>query len=106
MEMTYNKIFRRVTHVNPGVFKSYDIRGKVDIDLNDDFCHKVAKAFADYLPEPGAVVVGYDMRADSARLAKAFMEGVKKQGRDVLDVGLITSDMMYFAIGKYNLAGG
>ncbi len=92
--------------MNPEVFKSYDIRGKVDVDLNDDFCHKVGRAFADYLPEQGDVVIGYDMRPDSARLAKAFIEGVQKQGRNVIDVGLITSDMMYFAVGKYNLAGG
>src|SRR5262245_340869 len=92
--------------MNFAMFKSYDIRGKVGTDLTPRTVSDIARAFADYLPEAGAVAVGRDMRPDSAELAAAFIEGLQTQGRDVMDVGLVTSDMMYFAVGKYNLAGG
>jgi phosphomannomutase len=47
------------------IFKAYDIRGKVGDELNDELARNVARAFADWLPEDGAVAVGYDMRPDS-----------------------------------------
>jgi phosphomannomutase len=87
------------------IFKAYDIRGKVGDELNADLTNKVGKAFADWLPEPGVVAVGRDMRPDSAELAQALIEGLLGQGRDVLDLGEVTSDMSYFAVGKLNLAG-
>jgi phosphomannomutase len=92
--------------VNPAIFKSYDIRGKVGTDLTEESSQQIARAFADYLPEAGIVAVGHDMRPDSSSLAAAFMEGLRKQGRDVWDIGLVTSDMIYFAVGKFDLAGG
>jgi phosphomannomutase len=54
----------------------------------------------------GPVAVGRDMREDSAKLAQSLIEGLRRQGRSVIDVGLVTSDMIYFAIGKRKLAGG
>lgn len=92
--------------MNSSIFKSYDIRGKVGTDLNEQNTNQIARVFADYLPVAGIVAVGRDMRPDSERLAKAFIEGLQTQGRDVLDIGMVTSDMLYFAVGKYNLAGG
>ena len=88
------------------IFKAYDIRGKVGSELSNDLVRDIAKAFADFLPQEGTVAVGRDMRPDSAELAESFIEGLRKQGRDVLDIGEVTSDMIYFAIGKYDLAGG
>lgn len=92
--------------MNKSIFKAYDIRGKVGSELNEDTSNKVARAFADWLPQSGIVAVGYDMRPDSASLAAAFMEGLQQQGREVWDIGQVTSDMIYFAVGKFNLAGG
>jgi phosphomannomutase len=92
--------------VNPAIFKSYDIRGKVGTELTEESSKQIAKAFADYLPEAGIVAVGHDMRPDSSSLAAAFIDGLREQGRDVWDIGLVTSDMIYFAIGKFDLAGG
>jgi phosphomannomutase len=92
--------------VNPAIFKSYDIRGKVGTELTEETSGQIARAFADWLPRQGVVAVGHDMRPDSASLAKAFIEGLRQQGRDVWDIGMVTSDMIYFAIGKFDLAGG
>ena len=88
------------------VFKSYDIRGRVGDELNADFAQKVGRAFADWLPEGGTVAVGRDMRPDSGELADAVIAGLRAQGRDVLDIGQVTSDMIYFAVGSLGLAGG
>ncbi len=92
--------------MNSAIFKSYDIRGRVGTELTSRVANEIARAFADYLPETGVVAVGRDMRPDSEQLATAFIEGLQAQGRDVMDVGMVTSDMVYFAVGKYSLAGG
>lgn len=88
------------------IFKAYDIRGKVGNELDSNFCHIIGQVFGDWLPAKGIVAVGHDMRPDSAELAQSFMQGLVDQGRDVWDLGLVTSDMIYFAVGKWNLAGG
>ena len=88
------------------IFKAYDIRGAVPQDLNEEVAYKVGKALADFLPDQGAVAVGRDMRPDSAELAKAVAKGLTEQGREVWDIGQVTSDMIYFACGHFKLAGG
>lgn len=88
------------------IFKAYDIRGKVGSELTVDICENVGRAFADWLPEDGPVAVGRDMRPDSASLAAAIIEGLRLQGRTVWDIGEVTSDMIYFTVGKFGLAGG
>lgn len=87
------------------IFKSYDIRGKVGTELTPEVVKDIAKAFADWLPTDGVVAVGRDMRPDSEALASEFIAGLNEQGREVWDLGQITSDMAYFAVGKFDLAG-
>lgn len=87
------------------IFKSYDIRGKVGEELTPELCRKIGRAFADWLSTEGPVAIGHDMRPDSRELADAFIAGMREQGRDVWDIGQVTSDMSYFAVGKFNLAG-
>ncbi len=89
------------------IFKSYDIRGKVGEELTPEIVCKIGRAFADWLPESGPVAVGHDMRPDSEALAAALMDGIRQQGRDCWDIGLVSSDMVYFSPGKFpELAGG
>jgi phosphomannomutase len=87
------------------IFLAYDIRGKVSTELTPEIVKNIGRAFADWLPQEGLVAVGRDMRPDSEELSKSLIAGITAQGRDVWDLGLITSDMSYFAIGKYMLAG-
>lgn len=89
-----------------GIFKAYDIRGKVGTELTPDVAERVGKALANWLPNQGTVAVGRDMRPDSAELATAVIAGLRAQGRTVLDIGQVTTDMIYFAVGHFNLAGG
>ncbi|GAC1500958.1 MAG: phosphomannomutase/phosphoglucomutase [Candidatus Saccharimonadales bacterium] len=88
------------------IFKAYDVRGKVGSELTPEVSNKIGRAYADWLPETGTVAVGRDMRPDSKELADALIEGLRTQGRDVWDIGEVTSDMIYFAVGDNNLAGG
>ncbi|MFO0887112.1 MAG: phosphomannomutase/phosphoglucomutase [Candidatus Nomurabacteria bacterium] len=88
------------------IFKAYDVRGKVGSELTPDVVNSIGKAVANWLPTKGSVAVGRDMRPDSEELAKAMINGLVNQGRDVIDVGQVTSDMIYFSAGFYNLAGG
>jgi len=88
------------------IFKSYDIRGKVGSQLTEETAEQIARAYANWLPVKGTVAVGHDMRPDSKNLSRAFIKGLTKQGLDVWDIGEVTSDMIYFAVGKWDLAGG
>lgn len=92
-------------HQLSNIFKAYDIRGLTPTELSPDIAYSIGRAFADFMPK-GKIAVGRDMRTDSKDLAHAFIAGLLKQGREVTDLGLITSDMIYFAVGKYSLAGG
>jgi phosphomannomutase len=88
------------------IFKAYDIRGKVGTELTAEVARLVGSALANWLPANGPVAVGRDMRPDSADLATAVIQGLRARGRDVYDIGEVTSDMIYFAVGHYQLAGG
>lgn len=94
------------------IFKAYDIRGLVPGELNEDITRSIGQALADFLYESveatrnQPVVVGRDMREDSAALAAALTEGLIQQGRDVIDIGQVTTDMIYFATGHLQTAGG
>ncbi len=88
------------------IFKAYDVRGKVGEELNSETLMSIGQAFGQWLPNKGVVAVGRDMRPDSAELAQAIIAGLTAQGRDVWDIGEVTSDMIYFAVGHYGLAGG
>lgn len=88
------------------IFLAYDVRGKVGVDLTTDVAKNIGRSFADWLPKEGMVAIGRDMRPDSAELASALIEGLRTQGRNVLDIGQVTSDMIYYAVGSLDLAGG
>ncbi len=87
------------------IFKAYDIRGKVGSELSDDLLNRVGTAFASWLSSEGPIVVGHDMRPDSKSLAAAFMTGVIGTGRNVINIGMVTSDMAVFAIKELGAAG-
>jgi phosphomannomutase len=86
------------------VFKAYDIRGLVPEELNADLARQVGAAFARYAKAP-TILVGRDMRPSGVELSGAFIEGVLAAGVDVIDLGLIPTDLLYFASGKLDLPG-
>src|SRR6478609_2020838 len=86
--------------------KAYDVRGLVGSQLTPDVTRAIGYAFARFLsPDARSVVVAYDMRDSSPKLAGAFAEGVTTAGLDVVMAGLGSTDMLYFASGRLNLPG-
>lgn len=93
------------------IFKAYDVRGKVGSELNADVAGRIGQSFAAWLASQGSsdnrtIAVGRDMRPDSAELAAALIDGARSQGYNIIDIGEVTSDMIYFVVGHYGLAGG
>ncbi len=85
------------------VFKAYDIRGTVPDQLDAELCRAIGVAFARFATtgmERPRVLVGRDMRPSGVELSGAFSEGVRAQGVDVVDLGLCSTDMLYFAAGR------
>ncbi|MET9018859.1 phosphomannomutase/phosphoglucomutase [Actinopolymorpha sp. NPDC004070] len=87
------------------IFKAYDIRGVVPDDLDADLVRTIGEAYVEVLDRPAAVVVGRDMRVASPELAEAFAAGVTSRGCDVVDIGLASTDELYFASGHLDLPG-
>jgi phosphomannomutase len=81
------------------IFKAYDIRGVYPDELDDDIARRVGNAFVAFT-RPEVVVVGRDMRPSSGSLSAAFAEGATLAGADVIELGLISTDLIYFASGK------
>src|SRR5215211_6840577 len=89
------------------IFKAYDIRGTVPDQLDDDVAGRVGAAFARFAADDGAsrVLVARDMRPSGEGLIRAFADGVTGQGLNVVDLGLASTDLIYFAAGRYDAPG-
>lgn len=90
------------------VVKAYDVRGRSPEQLDTTLVRALAVAFAeetDISGGRGAAVIGRDMRATSPQLCEAFTDGVRSTGADVVDIGLASTDLLYFASGEWNLPG-
>ena len=93
--------------MDESIFKAYDIRGLYPDSLNEDLTQKIGRAYVNYLGLSGSrVVVGRDMRLSSEPLKDAFIQGVTEAGADVLDIGLVSTDALYFAVGHLEEPGG
>jgi phosphomannomutase len=92
--------------VNPlgPIFKAYDVRGTYPDQLDEDAARRIGTAFARFT-DASTIVLGRDCRLSSPALAAAFAEGVTGRGADVIDLGLATTDMLYFASGKLDMPG-
>jgi phosphomannomutase len=93
--------------IDESIFKAYDIRGVYPDSLNEDVARDIGRAFVAYLGLSGSrVVVARDMRLSGEALNTAFIEGVTQSGADVLDLGLVSTDALYFAVGHLEEPGG
>jgi len=86
------------------IFKAYDIRGVVPDELDASVARGVGAAFARFTGAP-RILMGRDMRASGVDLAAAFAEGATGEGADVVDLGLISTDLMYYAAGSLDAPG-
>ena len=91
--------------INADIFKAYDVRGLYPGEINETVAQLIGRGFAAYL-NTGRVAVSHDMRLSSPGLAAAFIDGVCMQGIDVVDCGMLATDMLYFAVASGDLGGG
>jgi len=91
--------------LDPGVFKAYDVRGVYGTELDEDGAYAVGRAYVAQF-EPRRIAVGRDMRLSSPSMAAALIEGAAEGGADVRDIGMVGTEMLYFAVGELELDGG
>jgi phosphomannomutase len=91
--------------LDPKVFKAYDVRGIYADELDEEGARAIARAYVEQF-EPRKIAVGRDMRVSSPSMAAAAIEGAASAGADVLDLGLVGTEMVYFAVGELGLDGG
>lgn len=94
-----------MSKINPTIFKAYDIRGLYPSEVNEEAFRGIGQAFVSLL-QAKRIAVGQDMRLSSPSLASAFVEGARSQGADVVDYGLIGTDMLYYVTVKDQHDGG
>ena len=86
-------------------FKAYDIRGQLGTELDEDIAYRIGRAYAEFL-KPKNVVLGGDVRLTSESLKKALGEGIRDAGSDVIDIGMVGTEQVYFATSHLNAGGG
>jgi phosphomannomutase len=91
--------------LDPKVFKAYDVRGIYASELDEDGAHAIGRAFVEVF-ETKRIAVGHDMRVSSPSMAEAVIRGAAGAGADVLELGLVGTEMVYFAVGELGLDGG
>src|SRR5438445_2582688 len=91
--------------LDPNVFKAYDVRGIYPDELDEAGAYAIGRAYVDEF-EPRTIAVGRDMRLSSPSMADAVMRGAADSGAEVLDLGLVGTEMTYFAVGELGLDGG
>ncbi len=87
------------------VFKAYDIRGIYPEEINELDAYKIAAAYCDFI-KPKKIAIGYDVRLSSPGLQKAAIKAVTDKGVKVVDIGCISTDMLYFTVARYGYDGG
>jgi phosphomannomutase len=94
-----------MSRIDPRIFKAYDIRGIYPEEFNEEIALKIGRAFVAYL-HPQKVAVGRDMRLSSPQVGESLTKGIIEAGADVIDIGLCSTDGLYFAVGKFGYDAG
>lgn len=94
--------------INKNIFREYDIRGVYGVDLNEDVAYTLGKSFGTYIKKQGVnkTIIGHDNRLSSPILSNGLIEGILSTGVDVLDIGLVTTPMYYYARKCYKMKTG
>jgi phosphomannomutase len=91
--------------LDPSVFKAYDVRGIHPTELDEDGAYRIGRGYVEEF-EPRTVAIGRDTRLSSPSMAAAAIDGARDGGADVLDLGLVGTEMVYYAVGELGLDGG
>jgi phosphomannomutase len=91
--------------LDPKVFKAYDVRGIYPTELDEAGAYAIGRAYVEQF-EPKRIAVGRDMRVSSPAMARAVIQGASAGGTEVLNIGMVGTEMLYFAVGELRLEGG
>jgi phosphomannomutase len=91
--------------LDPKVFKAYDVRGIYPGEIDEEGAYAVGRAYVEQF-EPKRMAVGRDMRLSGPQMQAEVMRGAAEAGADVVDIGMIGTEMLYFAVGELGLDGG
>ena len=91
--------------INQEIFRAYDIRGIYPEQINEKSAYLIGKAYAEFV-KPNKVIVGRDVREQSVKMEKSLIRALLESGVDVYQIGQITTDMLFFAVGHYGFDGG
>jgi phosphomannomutase len=98
---------------DPSIFKAYDVRGTYPDQMDEELAYRIGRAFPKVLaelegtpPEEQRIAVGRDMRKSAPGMAAEYARGISEAGADVLDVGMVGTEMVYWAVGARKLDGG
>jgi phosphomannomutase len=99
--------------MDPSIFKAYDVRGLYGEQIDGDVAYRVGRAFARVLADEESkpvdelrVGLGRDMRLTAPELSARYADGIRDEGADVVDVGMVGTEMLYYAVGSLDLDGG
>ena len=98
---------------DPSIFKAYDVRGKYGDQMDEELAYRIGRAFPRVLSELQdvpvdqlRVAVGRDMRLSAPSMAEQYARGIADEGADVLDIGMVGTEMLYWTVGSRELDGG
>lgn len=93
-------------NIDSTIFKAYDIRGIYPSQINEELAYRIGQAYSHVMNPQGEVLIGHDVRLHSQALKEKIIEGLLDAGVNVVDVGWMSTDMLYFGVGHYKTAGG
>lgn len=98
----------KLKKINETIFREYDVRGIYEEDLDSDVAYTFGRSFATYIQQLGhnEVIIGHDNRESSPLLSEALIQGLLESGANIIDLGLVTTPMYYFAKKKYQIQAG
>ncbi len=109
--LCYNKYgdnMKVVNNINDFIFRGYDIRGIVEKDIDENVSYTIGKAFGSKIKEEDKknTIIGYDNRESSPIISKALIKGIIDTGINVIDIGLVTTPMYYYALNMLKITSG
>ena len=93
-------------NLNEKIFKAYDIRGVYDSQLNPEVAKAIAIALSEIYPNEKKIIVGRDGRLSSEELSKSLIDGFISMGVDIIDIGLVPTPLLYYAVEKFKSSAG
>lgn len=92
--------------IHPSLFKAYDVRGIYPDEINEDAVYAIGRALIQYLGRGKTIVVARDVRESGPALFAALTQGMREEGATMIDIGMVTTEMLYFAVAFYGYDAG